>query len=211
VPTNPWDRLAGEPGRAYEAFVAFRDAGPERTLGSLNRDRTKGDPKWLSRYKHWSTRWHWLERSLAWDRHLLAARDRTRVAHARRWARRVERARERQYQNAQAVRARCLDMLKFPLSEQRTTRQETVDGQPTVQQITIRPARWNLDTVGRLLRLVADLEAEALGTPIAPAAEPAPAGTDDEETARVAERMLDAGLKAMAELRGEAVDEGPAE
>jgi hypothetical protein len=60
-PAEPWERLADEPAKAYEAFRAFRDAGPARTLVGICPPFAHGSVrKWAG--------WHrWWERARAWD------------------------------------------------------------------------------------------------------------------------------------------------
>ena len=53
---KPWGRQRNESAKAYAAFRAWRDRGPERTLaGTRSIDR------------RWSARWHWRQRAAAWD------------------------------------------------------------------------------------------------------------------------------------------------
>lgn len=61
---NDWDRALGESGKAYAAFLAYRDLGLERTL-------TKAAEKVTKRKQtlhRWSMRWNWRERAISFDR-----------------------------------------------------------------------------------------------------------------------------------------------
>lgn len=63
---KPWERQKGESEKAYEAFAAYRDMGPERSITkvsqSLNKTRTL--------IGRWSSQWNWTERVRAYDNEL---------------------------------------------------------------------------------------------------------------------------------------------
>lgn len=62
---NAWDRQPGESTKAYAAFCAYRDLGPERSIEKagqmLDKPRSK---KWLG---EWSAKYKWVERAKAYD------------------------------------------------------------------------------------------------------------------------------------------------
>lgn len=58
-----WERATGESAKAYAAFLAYRDLGPERSLAKAAR-QTRRD---ISLLKRWSSRRAWVERAWAWD------------------------------------------------------------------------------------------------------------------------------------------------
>lgn len=64
--TLPWDRQPGEPARAFQQFVLYRDMGPTRSpsrvASSLSLTRQAVQQK--------ATAWAWVNRCAAWDRHL---------------------------------------------------------------------------------------------------------------------------------------------
>jgi hypothetical protein len=59
----PWDRLDGESPPAFEAFVAYRGAGHDRSVRKLARQIGKS-PSLLFR---WCSRHEWASRTQAWD------------------------------------------------------------------------------------------------------------------------------------------------
>lgn len=63
---KPWERQKGESEKAFEAFAAYRDMGPERTVSAvvkkLEKSRTLLD--------RWKERWDWPERVRAYDNEL---------------------------------------------------------------------------------------------------------------------------------------------
>lgn len=62
----PWDRLEGEPPKAYQHFAAYRDRGRGRTIYDVadTLKRARGYLYQLSRD------WQWVRRAEAWDREL---------------------------------------------------------------------------------------------------------------------------------------------
>lgn len=63
---DPWERLPRETDKAFEAFVAYRNLGPDRTLQRLSEILSK-HRMWLG---EWKAKWGWEERVAAWDNHL---------------------------------------------------------------------------------------------------------------------------------------------
>ncbi|HJB36535.1 MAG TPA: hypothetical protein H9942_00520 [Candidatus Acutalibacter ornithocaccae] len=63
---KPWERQKGESEKAFGAFAAYRDMGPERTISAvvkkLGKSRTLID--------RWKERWDWQERVRAYDNEL---------------------------------------------------------------------------------------------------------------------------------------------
>lgn len=68
---NPWDQLPNETGKAYAAFLAYRDLGVGRTAADVARHFQKS-PELMRR---WRKTHSWDERVAAWDGHLAGARD----------------------------------------------------------------------------------------------------------------------------------------
>jgi hypothetical protein len=61
---KPWERLDGEPTRAYTAFRSYRDTPiADRTLEAI-----AGEYRVHAvTVKRWSARWQWVDRATAWD------------------------------------------------------------------------------------------------------------------------------------------------
>jgi len=62
---QPWERQPHESSKSYEAFCAYRDAGPQRSLRKLildNRTTSK-----LRQLANWSSRHGWVERAQSYD------------------------------------------------------------------------------------------------------------------------------------------------
>lgn len=62
---NIWERQPGESSKAYEAFCAYRDYGPGRSLENVGRSLPKPRSRqWLS---VWSSKYKWVDRVKAYD------------------------------------------------------------------------------------------------------------------------------------------------
>jgi hypothetical protein len=102
-----WDRLPGEPARAYAAFTLWLSLGPERTLSAAaeaarkasSEGRAPRRPPRAQTLGHWARRWHWEERAAAWD----AEQARRRLAIA---AREIDEMHQRHLQFAAALQGR---------------------------------------------------------------------------------------------------------
>lgn len=63
---KPWERQKGESGKAYEAFAAYRDMGPERSITKVSQSLNKT----RALIGRWSSQWNWTERARAYDNEL---------------------------------------------------------------------------------------------------------------------------------------------
>jgi hypothetical protein len=148
---DPWEQLVGESQRAYAAFCAYRDLGPERSLLKAFRQQ-KGkeaakttDGTWTG----WSSTFRWSERVKAYD---------TAVEKKRRET--LERERENRVRE---MRARAEATGK----RLQTTAEKILDALDTRLEI---PLRVDAKAIPSLLRAAADvagkgvnLELDALG------------------------------------------------
>lgn len=60
-----WERIQGESTKAYNAFCAYRDLGPERSLEKARHMLGKSRVKRC--LEEWSSKYNWVERSVAYD------------------------------------------------------------------------------------------------------------------------------------------------
>lgn len=74
TPCNPeqladpvWERATGETAKAFDAFVTYLEAGPDRTIASA-------DNHPYASCRDWAKRWRWRERAITFDRHLAEKR-----------------------------------------------------------------------------------------------------------------------------------------
>lgn len=73
-PCNPdqladpvWERAIGETSKAFDAFMTYLEAGPDRTIASATNHP-------YASCRDWAKRWRWRERAATFDRHLAAQR-----------------------------------------------------------------------------------------------------------------------------------------
>jgi hypothetical protein len=72
MPFESWERLPGETGLAYAAFLAFRDLGLERTIRKAVEAAEKDKSQWDKRYRvwrNWCSAHRWRERTADYDRY----------------------------------------------------------------------------------------------------------------------------------------------
>ncbi len=76
---EPWQKRPGESEPAYAAFLAFRDAGPARTVLGLGKSLAKT----RQLLDGWCQKHHWRARCAAWDAHLQRAADTSKIKRTR--------------------------------------------------------------------------------------------------------------------------------
>lgn len=75
----PWERMPGEPARAYAAFRAFRDMpAATRSIDATADHPASGDTK-PRQLRALAARWDWRARADAWDDECAAIEDRERL------------------------------------------------------------------------------------------------------------------------------------
>ncbi len=60
---QPWERQYRESTKAFEAFALYRDMGADRSLSKVEEKLEKSH----TLIGRWSSRWKWVDRTLAWD------------------------------------------------------------------------------------------------------------------------------------------------
>lgn len=60
---EPWERRESESTKAYEAFCAYRDMGPDRSLAKVAEKLSKSEQL----MKRWSYTYGWVDRAAKWD------------------------------------------------------------------------------------------------------------------------------------------------
>ena len=65
---EPWERQAGEPPKAWEAFTIYRSMpAKERSVQKVGERQGK---KWVSYMQDWSAKWRWVDRAAEYDNYL---------------------------------------------------------------------------------------------------------------------------------------------
>ena len=163
----------------YPAAKVHPSEGGEETgeilfIGPVEEDRDNQEVaaaqkcnKGVSILRRWSAKWDWAARARAWDdvrqRELDAAVTKAIAAAAVKvaaeWETRDQQIRQQQYDFTQRTIAKLDKMLEFPLA---TVTTETVDrpGGP-VRVTTVRPSKWNFDTIGRVAKIMFALATQA--------------------------------------------------
>ena len=180
---KPWEQQPGESSQAFRAARVYFEAGPKRTLVGVqailagDQDHTGTGPepdqnrtrKASSTLKGWSSKWNWVERAKAFDQRLDQVADQARETERVNQATILEQRRARiaddNWAIGQALRARGIEMIQWPIKESTSTATVSEDGR-TVHQTIIQPTNWRMrDAVG-FLRLGTELACLAVGMPI---------------------------------------------
>jgi hypothetical protein len=145
-----WQRRKGESAQAAEAARTYIELRAERSIAAVG--QKLGKSRVLQ--ERWSVRWDWVNRAAAFDRweelQLQKALEAAARAQALAWQKRDELIRIRKFDQAEKQLKKIDQMLEFPLATVVTETTEE-DGAIT-RRTTIRPAKWNFDTVHRMSR-----------------------------------------------------------
>lgn len=107
-----WDRQEGESSKAFAAFVAYLDLGPDRSIvkaidSHLGQDRGKtGAKSRISWWERWSSQFRWVARAEAFDEHELQEKIATRATVR-------ERLRQRAIDNADMALGELVALCSF--------------------------------------------------------------------------------------------------
>jgi hypothetical protein len=119
---DPWLQRPDESGPAFEAFKAYLDLGPSRSVVEAFRQRTgKEQAKQASgQWNDWAARFDWSDRTRAWDDRQEAIRRRAEekaaAERAEIWAKRRGVLDERTWTAAELLARRAQDLATFPVS-----------------------------------------------------------------------------------------------
>ncbi len=147
-----WHRTPGESAKAHHAFEIYCVLGPDRSLNAVAQKCNKS----VSILGRWSARWGWVGRAAAYDEHVRIieeqARQQERAHHAAEMERRRIQMQDEAWEMFQKLRQRVERMLKFPVEDVTST-----DG-----KTTIKAARWDFNTLPRLIESLVRLAAIAV-------------------------------------------------
>jgi hypothetical protein len=105
-PAQPWERLDGEPDRAFEAFRLYLEQGPARSTGKVGESLGHRSSKQSER---WSSRWQWRRRVAAFDQAAAATSD---TAHLDAVAKRSKRQAELAQLQGEALALPTVELLR---------------------------------------------------------------------------------------------------
>lgn len=167
-PTQAWARWPHEPPDAYAAALVFFTMTDRSIDGAWaeyarRHGSAADDPAVVGNREHRkgvSARWKWFDRAEAFDadraRLEAAAVERAASNHARLWADRYQRAREDDYDIAQALRHKAMEMLSCPLYQETATEVDPTTGAAVT--VVREPAKWKTADIAVLLRIAYELQ-----------------------------------------------------
>lgn len=174
----PTERQPKETDEAWQAWLIFRDMGPERTHQQVAKKLRKSRKMIAT----WAARWDWKGRIVTWDNEAeereRKAADQAALEKARALADRQEKVQEKAWDIASKLHAKAMEMLAFPLSRQ--TIHDSKDGKK--RTIVVEPMAWKLGDIARLAEVADSLSRLATGMSTSRAehvgrdGEPLPAG-----------------------------------
>lgn len=139
-----WERQAGESSRAYEAFSAYRDLGPARSLAKVGQMLGKS----TALMERWSVEHSWVDRVAALEaRDEMLRREAVEAhakAHAEDRARREAALLDRALGVREAAMGQAETMVSWPLARQEVVR-EGPDGSEATY--VFMPSGWSKATV----------------------------------------------------------------
>lgn len=183
-----WERQEGESSKAFAAFSTYRDFGPNRSLKSAAELHygIAGSASKLRQFQTWSSRFDWVSRCEAYDDFLEAVRRGAAEEGERKGAadlfERQQKLRELHLENAERAAKVVKTMLSFPLTT-REVEEFDEDGNPV--RVIVRPSRWTMAGVPRLMETVWKASGEADRVELEARLEHRGLGLTDEERAEI--------------------------
>lgn len=153
---EPWLQREDESGPAFEAFKAFLDLGPSRSVVEAFRQREskEGAKQASGRWNSWASLYDWQARARAWDDRQEAIRRRAEekaaAEEAELWARRRSELDRRTWTAAELLARRAQDLATFPVSRKtvaergKTTIIEPIGGKELRSAAAVHVAADNL-------------------------------------------------------------------
>ena len=146
-------RLPNESAKAYAAFTAYAEMGPQRSMRVLGRNLNKS----VTLLSGWAKKFKWQKRVAQFDdeqAELKAKAEREAMEkEAAKWAKRQMALRDERYAAAEELEAKVREMARLPLVRTRSKDGKTI----------IEPARWTVDSMAKLAETALKLKALACG------------------------------------------------
>ena len=182
---DPLARLPDEPDRWFDRYERFRLLGPQRTVTAAWRSEDPEANANNSVPPHWyetSRKYRWRERAGAWDDE---QREKMREAESLALEQRRAAWLELETRASNAMIKKALDMLEFPLAEERTVDEETGE------VVVAAPAGWRMRDAATLLDKASKIARLGMGLK-----------TDDQRVDVVSDADIRAQLEAERERYG---------
>lgn len=190
---KPWEKQKGEQGKAYGAFQAYLELGYSRDLPAVSQN-TGVDEQTL---KRWYTQYKWKTRVEAWDGFVQEAHRKALIPalnkSSEEWANRRVAISEEEFQLAEKLKQKALDMLSMPLHEQIVQEIDKVTGRPVT--IIVKPVKWTLRDAITAAQIFSELSRRSAGMSLNKSEVTMTISTDEEK--------LDKARLALDKLREE--------
>lgn len=163
-----FERMPGEPPKAFSAFRMYRDMGSTRTLENVRISLGK-PPVYAAMLEQWSTKYEWVERAGLYDAYLDAKEREAREAEFKRsgafWEQQRQQALLENLKMSRKMRDAVNEMLDHPRTKQVV---KSFGGKDVT---IIQPANWNMSSLASLAKTLAELEAATIGEALQGAAD----------------------------------------
>ncbi|HSB17407.1 MAG TPA: hypothetical protein VLE22_23355 [Bryobacteraceae bacterium] len=152
---RPWLRMKNESAKTYSHFQVYLRLGPNNRSFGKTSEEVRCSVRNIERI---ASRWNWVERADAWDRHNeelnLARFEKLRARAAQRRLERELQRREEAEQVKNLLLERAQRMLTWPLEEEMVTEKTeiTADGQRLhITNRVVKPVKWDMNTAVRVV------------------------------------------------------------
>lgn len=161
---NLWQRQPNESDKAFEAFTAYRDLGPQRSIDKLR----AVIPKNRALLGRWSAKFDWVARVQAYDDSLddkqLTLKDTMIVDKAQEWSERQLAHRQKEWELAQTLIIKAERMLEWPIAQVENITEIYPDGRTKAITI-VKPSKWGFRDAGAIIDLADKLARLSSGLP----------------------------------------------
>jgi hypothetical protein len=183
---QPWEQQAGEPGPAFAAFQSFLQLGPTRSYNEAYRTHQaqRGHQTVAvapGNWRLWAKTWRWIDRAKAFDARNSQVADTTRVETIKSlaadqatddWVKGRILRQLQQEQDEWRLRQRVLEQATKMLDMALIQRVDKQGPNGEVQIFT--PVKWDMETMLKAVKLVADLGRLSNQMPTMPPRDAAP-------------------------------------
>jgi hypothetical protein len=154
--TTTFERLPTEPMKAWQAFVAYRNMGYDRTMDAV-RIALARPSGYLRQLQDWSGRYEWVRRARLFDDHIERSARREAQRSIPLWEKLRQDALRANIELTAKLRERIESMLMHPLLKERV--EVGANGRSTVYLI---PAGWNWSSIATMVKCLSELEAATI-------------------------------------------------